>query len=102
MSLPAFLDHQHLQAFLISVLRLAAWLLLLAVVFLPLERLFALHRQKIICKSLPSDIGFYFISGLVPALLLTPLLTLVAVGAHAVIPYRVQATIADLPVWARA
>jgi sterol desaturase/sphingolipid hydroxylase (fatty acid hydroxylase superfamily) len=100
--LPAFLDQQHLQAFLISVLRLAAWLLLLAVVFLPLERLAALHRRKIICKSLPSDIGFYFISGLIPALLLTPLLTLVAFGAHAVIPYSVHATIAGWPVWGRA
>lgn len=101
-SLPAFLDHQHLHAFLISVLRLAAWLLLLGVVFLPLERLFALHRRKIICKSLPSDIGFYFVSGLVPALLLTPLLTLVAFGAHAVIPSSVQSAVAGWPVWARA
>ena len=58
--MPAFLDHQHVQSFLISVIRLSAWLLLLAVVFLPLERLFALHRRKFFCKSLVSDIGFYF------------------------------------------
>ena len=42
------------------------WLLLLAVVFLPLERLTALHPRKFFCKSLVSDIGFYFISGLIP------------------------------------
>jgi sterol desaturase/sphingolipid hydroxylase (fatty acid hydroxylase superfamily) len=100
--LPAFLDHQHLYAFALSTIRLAAWLLLLAVVFLPLERLFAVRRRKIVGKSLASDIGFYFISGLVPALLLTPPLALVALGAHAVVPWRVQAAIAGWPIWARA
>ncbi len=64
MSLPVFLDHQHLYAFLLSTIRLGAWLLLLAVVFLPLERLFAVRRRNIVSKSLASDIGFYFISGL--------------------------------------
>ena len=43
------------------------WLLILAVIFLPLERLFAVRRRKIFRNSLASDIGFYFISGLVPA-----------------------------------
>ncbi len=96
--MPAFFDH----GFLLSTIRLGAWLLLLAVVFMPLERLFALHRRKVVCKSLVSDIGFYFISGLVPSLLLTPPLALVALGAHAVVPWHVQAMVADLPIWARA
>ena len=100
--MPAFLDHDHLYGFLISVLRLAAWLLLLAVMFLPLERLFAVHRRKILCKSLPSDIGFYFISGLIPGLLLAPAMALVAVGAHVIVPYRVHAAVAAWPIWARA
>jgi sterol desaturase/sphingolipid hydroxylase (fatty acid hydroxylase superfamily) len=39
---------------------------------------------------------------LVPALLLTPPLALVAVGAHAVVPWRLQAAVAGLPLWARA
>jgi sterol desaturase/sphingolipid hydroxylase (fatty acid hydroxylase superfamily) len=100
--LTAFLDYQHLQAFLLSLARLSAWLLLLAVVFLPLERLFAVQPRKIIGKSLASDIGFYFISGLIPGLLLAPPLALVAMGAHSIVPYSVHATVAALPVWARA
>ena len=100
--MPAFVDHQHLQALLLTTMRLGAWLLLLAVVFLPLERLFAVRRRNIVSKSLASDIGFYFISGLVPALLLTPPLALVALGAHAVVPWRVQVAIAGWPIWARA
>jgi sterol desaturase/sphingolipid hydroxylase (fatty acid hydroxylase superfamily) len=100
--LPAYLDPQHLHAFLLSTTRLGAWLLLLAVVFLPLERLFALHPRKIFCKSLAGDIGFYFISSLVPSLLLTPPLMLVALGAHAVIPSGLYAAVAAWPIWARA
>lgn len=84
-----------------STIRLSTWLLLLAVVFLPLERLLAVRPRKIFSKSLASDIGFYFTSGLLPALLLAPPLTLVAIGAHAVVPWRVQVAIADLPFWAR-
>ncbi len=97
-----FINYQHLQAFVISVVRLCAWLLLLSVVFLPLERLFALHPRKILRKGLASDVGFYFVSGLVPSLLLTPLLALVVLGAHAIVPYRVHAAVAAWPIWARA
>ena len=100
--LPAFLDSQHLQAFLLSTIRLGVWLLLLAVVFLPLERLFALRRRKLLGKSLAGDVGFYFISGLAPSLLLTPPLALLALGAHAFVPWRFQAAVAALPIWARA
>ncbi len=100
--MPAFLDPQHLHAFLLSGLRLGAWLLLLAIVFLPLERLFALRRRRVFGKTLASDIGFFFISGIVPSLLLTPPLALVAVGAHAVVPWPMQAAVASLPLWARA
>jgi sterol desaturase/sphingolipid hydroxylase (fatty acid hydroxylase superfamily) len=100
--LSVFLNHNHLQALVISAVRLCAWLLLLAVVFLPFERLFALRRRKIFCKSLAGDIGFYFISGLVPGLLLTPLLALVVHGAHVIVPYRLHAAVAAWPVGARA
>ena len=91
-----------LRTLVMSAIRLFAWLLLLAVIFLPLERLFAVYPRKIFSKDLASDVGFYFISGLVPGLLLAPPLTLVAIGAHAVVPWRVHAAIADLPLWARA
>ncbi len=100
--MPWFLDAQHLHAFLMSVLRQCTWLLLLAIVFMPLERLFALRPRKIFRKSLAGDIGFYFISGLVPSLLLTPPLMLFALGAHAIIPSSLYATVAALPIWARA
>ncbi len=90
------------MAFVLSVARASIWLALLAIVFLPIERLFALHPRKVFCKTTLSDIGFYFISGLVPAMLLAPLLGIVAVAAHAVVPWRVHTAIAEWPLWARA
>ncbi|MGH7043352.1 MAG: sterol desaturase family protein [Acetobacteraceae bacterium] len=97
----AFLASHHLMAFLLNVVRLCAWLALLALVFLPLERLFALHPRKFFCKTLAQDLGYYFVNGLVPSLLLTLPLSLVAFGAHALVPFRVQATVAAWPLWQR-
>jgi sterol desaturase/sphingolipid hydroxylase (fatty acid hydroxylase superfamily) len=100
--LPSFLDGQHLLAFLSNVARLCAWLALLAAVFLPLERLFALHPRKFFGKSLAQDLGYYFINGLVPSLLMAAPLSLVAYGAHALVPARVHAEVAAWPIWERA
>ena len=99
--MPSFLDQQHLLAFLMSWVRLCAWLLLLALIFLPLERLFALHPQKFFRKALAQDLGYYFISGLVPGLLLAVPLSLVAMGAHTMVPWRVQTAVAAWPLWQR-
>ena len=99
--MPSFLDQQHLLAFLMSVARLCAWLLLLALIFLPLERLFALHPQKFFRKALAQDLGYYFISGLVPGLLLAFPMSLVAFGAHSLIPDHLQAAVAAWPLWQR-
>jgi len=98
---PAFLDPHHLLAFLTSVARQCAWLLLLVLIFVPLERLFALHPQKFFRKALAQDVGYYFISSLVPGLLLALPLSLVAVATHAVVPHTLQASVATWPLWQR-
>ena len=99
--MPAFLDHQHLLALLMSVARLGAWLLLLALIFLPLERLFALHPQKFFRKGVAQDLSYFFISGLVPGMLLVVPFSLVAMGAHALVPHSLQAKVAVWPLWQR-
>jgi len=98
---PSFLDQQHLLAFVMSCVRLCAWLLLLTLIFVPIEHLFGLHRQKFLHKGLAQDLGYFFINGLVPGLLLAVPLSLVALGAHAVVPFRLQAAVADWPLWQR-
>jgi sterol desaturase/sphingolipid hydroxylase (fatty acid hydroxylase superfamily) len=99
--LPAFLDGPHLLSFALEVVRLCVWLLLLALIFGPLERLFSLHRQKFFRKALLQDVGYYFVSGLVPGLLLAVPLSIVALAARAAVPYRMQAIVAAWPLWER-
>lgn len=99
--MPSFLDPHQLPAILVSVARLSAWLLLLAMIFPPLERLFALHPRKLFCKSLAQDLGYYFISGLVPGLLLTVPLSLVAYGTRSIVPGYIQGVVAAWPLWER-
>jgi len=99
--LPAFLDGQHLLSFALEVVRLCVWLLLLALIFGPLEQLFSLHRQKFFRKALLQDVGYYFVSGLVPGLLLAVPLSIAALAARAAVPYRMQAIVAAWPLWER-
>ncbi len=98
----AFIHHQHLAAILLSVLRLCVWLLILSVIFLPLEHLFALHERKVIRKSVLGDLGFFFITGLVPQLLLAVPLSIAAYVAYRFVPWRLHAAIAAWPIWLRA
>jgi sterol desaturase/sphingolipid hydroxylase (fatty acid hydroxylase superfamily) len=90
-----------LLALLTSTARLFAWLFLLSAIFLPLERLFGLHSQKFFRKGLAQDLGYFFINGLLPSLLLALPLSLVAVAAQAVVPAQVQAEVASWPLWQR-
>jgi sterol desaturase/sphingolipid hydroxylase (fatty acid hydroxylase superfamily) len=95
------LDQPQLMMFAREVVRTALWLVLIVVIFVPLERLFAVRPQKFFRKALLQDLGFYFISSLVPGLLLSVPLSLVAVGAHAFVPWPVQAAVAAWPLWLR-
>jgi sterol desaturase/sphingolipid hydroxylase (fatty acid hydroxylase superfamily) len=101
MPLPEFLQQLHLPTVMLSLLRLCAWLLILAVIFLPLERLYAVRSQKILRKSVLGDFGFYFISGFIPQLLLVIPLSLVAYVAYNFVPWRIHAAVAEWPLWLR-
>lgn len=92
---------QHLTTFVLTVVRLSVWLLLLALLFLPLERLFGVRPQSFFRRRFLQDIGYYFISGIVPGLLLTFPLSIVALGVHAIVPEHFQAAVAARPLWQR-
>lgn len=99
--MPAFLDPQHLLAFLTSVARLATWLVVIILIFVPLERAFALHPRKFLRKTLIQDIAYYFLNALLPGVLLGIPLSLVAIGAHAIVPSSLQEAVAAWPLWQR-
>lgn len=91
----------HLQALLIDIFRLSVWLMILVVIFVPLERLFAAHPQKILRKGIGVDLGYYFLSSLLPALLLSAPIGLLAWTVHRVIPGSLHVMTASMPIWAR-
>jgi len=92
---------QHGHAVLIDILRLCAWLAVLAIVFVPLERLFALHKQPILRAGIGADLGYYFLNGLVPAILMSVPLGFLAWGVHRIIPHGFVAAVAATPFWFR-
>jgi sterol desaturase/sphingolipid hydroxylase (fatty acid hydroxylase superfamily) len=84
-----------------SLAALSVWLVLLAVIFIPLERLFALRPGRIFRPAFLTDIGYYFLNGIVPGLLLSLPLGLAAWAAHRMVPSALTATYAHWPVAVR-
>ena len=85
----------------LQVLRLCVWLVLLAAVFIPLERLFALHPGEIFRRQIATDLGYFFLSSLLPGLVLALPLATVGWLAHRAVPDAFTEAVAGLPMWAR-
>jgi sterol desaturase/sphingolipid hydroxylase (fatty acid hydroxylase superfamily) len=96
---------QELQAsfppFVLDILRLSMWLLLLMLIFVPLERLFAQSPQKIFRKGLLTDLAYYFLTGLVPKAILVFPMAVIAWIVHRAVPGVVHQSVANLPLWLR-
>lgn len=86
---------------MLQVLRLSAWLVILAVVFTPLELIFALRPKKIFRKGIVTDVGYYFLNGIVPGFVLSFPLALLAWWTHRILPSEFIALIVAMPLWAR-
>ena len=91
----------YLVPFLTEVLRLGIWLMLLMVVFIPLERLFAAHPQKIFRRSFSADLGYYFLTNLVPKMVLVVPMAVFAWGLRYIVPGWLHLWVAGMPLWAR-
>jgi sterol desaturase/sphingolipid hydroxylase (fatty acid hydroxylase superfamily) len=95
------MDQVHLYAYLLSVLRVCAWLVILSVIFVPLEWLFPVHPEKIVRKSLIGDLGFFCLNNFIPSLLLAIPLSIAAYAAFHFVPWRFHSAIAAWPLWLR-
>ena len=82
-------------------MRLCLWLVLLLAVFVPLERLWPLHSRKVFRRAFGTDVVYYFLSSLLPKLLLMLPMMLVAAGLHRVAPGALYSFTAALPLWMR-
>lgn len=90
-----------MPALLIELLRLCIWLILLAAVFTPLERLFASHPSRIWRKAVLIDLGYYFLSSLTPSILLGVPLAALGWVVHTFLPVSISTAAAGWPVWVR-
>jgi sterol desaturase/sphingolipid hydroxylase (fatty acid hydroxylase superfamily) len=90
--------YRDLYVLLYAVARLSMWL----AIFVPIERLFALHSQKIFRKEIAVDLGYYFLNGLLPGLVLGPPISVAVLAIHHFIPGGVVGAIAAWPIWLKA
>jgi sterol desaturase/sphingolipid hydroxylase (fatty acid hydroxylase superfamily) len=81
-----------------SLAALSLWLVLLGLIFIPLERLFTLRPAKVFRAAFLTDLVYYFVNGLIPGLVLSVPLAAAAWAAHRLMPAAVTATYAHWPV----
>jgi sterol desaturase/sphingolipid hydroxylase (fatty acid hydroxylase superfamily) len=92
---------QHAWPYAMYPLRLCVWLVLLTAILTPLERLFALHPQRIFRRAIATDLAYYFVSSLVPTFLLSLPLALVGWAVRYAVPPSVTASVAAWPIGLR-
>lgn len=92
---------QGIDFFLLNFLRLLVWLVIMVAVFVPLERLFALHPQKVLRQGLWADLGLFFLNGLIATTIMSVPLAAAAALSYQVIPSGYYAAIGQLPLAAR-
>src|SRR5947209_19819255 len=75
-------------------------ILIAFVVFVPLERLFALYTdQKVFRRAWGNDLIFLFVNGLLVKLGLVRFITLSVVASSSIVPPPVQLSVGALPSW---
>lgn len=84
---------------LLDILRLSFWLVIIAAVFVPLERLFALHPSQLMRRQTGVDLLYYFINSLVPAVIMAVPLSMVAMASQRLLPAGFHAAVQALPFW---
>ncbi|HSI13581.1 MAG TPA: sterol desaturase family protein [Chthoniobacter sp.] len=89
----------HALGFASNVAQLIAWLALLVAIFVPLERLCALHPARIWRKQIGVDLAWYFINSLLPAVILSVPLAIVSRVLVAMNPLGYYSMVAAWPLW---
>ncbi|MHA6723488.1 sterol desaturase family protein [Sphingomonas sp. RS2018] len=101
----AEMDGLTMGEMVVNLVRLSIWLALLATLFVPLEWLFTLKERERAGAGAGrrrwtarlSDLGYYYLNGLLPGVILAPLLGAVALAVHAATPDAYVAWVASLP-----
>ena len=89
----------HLFAYADKVFHLAVWLVLLMVVFVPLERLFTLRPAKLWRAQTGVDLAWYFINSIVPAAIIAVPLAMLAQALATINPLGLYSAVLTWPLW---
>jgi sterol desaturase/sphingolipid hydroxylase (fatty acid hydroxylase superfamily) len=81
----------------IDFLRLFLWLLILVVIFVPLERLFGLRPQEIFRARFLGDLVYYFLSSMLPKALVVFTAAMAGYATHRIIPAGFTLRVSQLP-----
>ena len=84
-----------------EIYRLAGRLTIVSVVFVPIERFFAAHPQKVFRKQTGVDLAYYVVNSLIVAGFLSIPVGMMAWGLQQVLPTQVLTLTAALPMWGR-
>lgn len=87
------------ESVFVEILRLTIWLVLLVIIFVPLEQLFAQRPNKILRPQIGLDLCYYVLSSLLPAILLSIPLAIMALFIQWVVPSGFHAMMQGLPIW---
>ena len=93
--------HVSLDEFAGTALRLGVWLVVLTVLFVPLERWFGARHAPRPRRELLHDLAYYVISSLVPIVLLSAPAALLAAAAQQLVPAALATAVHGLPTAAR-
>lgn len=91
----------NLPIILVDLFRLSVWLLIIVAIFLPLEKLYPLHKQRFFRQDFAVDLYYFFLSGLAPKILLIVPMSLTAMLLHDYMPLELHRQLAELPFLAR-
>lgn len=85
----------------VDALRYFNGLLLLAAIFIPLERACAQTPKAVLREGWRTDVAYYFLTSLLPARLLTIPVAALVWALHGFAPQGMWPALAELPSWAR-
>ncbi len=94
-------QHEHLLQLVQSVVRAGISLVVISILFTPLELLFPVRREKLLYKGWGTNLMWYFIGSITPLIVLAPPAAALAWAAHTLLPDAVTGAAANLPLWAR-
>jgi sterol desaturase/sphingolipid hydroxylase (fatty acid hydroxylase superfamily) len=77
---------------------LSVWLVLLAAIFVPLERWFPVRSARVFRSGWPADLVYYFVNAIFPILVLGVPLAAVGWAANRLLPAGVSVAFAHLPI----